>query len=202
MLKLFSCLLTIYLAQAAEPPFWKTKAKVFERIQNHEVIVSVTALDNANESPRFRLKLAGGGHVNAPCDFVYKTAHNYQELSRLSGFVEKSQYDSSTHILDVTISAFFYRSIFKLEIEEPKGPEKELVFHIISGPMRGLKWSISFADVKSGKCEIDWRGEYKYDQFPIPKLFLEFGLEAIYRHMAERLRSFTEREYKKLEMDK
>ena len=42
MLKWLTCLLTFALAQANEVPFWKAKAKVYERVQNREVIVAVT----------------------------------------------------------------------------------------------------------------------------------------------------------------
>jgi hypothetical protein len=38
-------------------------------------------------------------------------------------------------------------------------------------------------------------GEYSYDHFPVPKFFLEFGVEVIFQKMALRLRRYVEEQY-------
>ena len=194
MLKLMSCLLTIAVAQTL--PFWKSKAKVYERVQNREVIVSVTALDHTPEVPRYTLRVVGGGQSRVPCDFVFIQAENYEETARLSGYVTQAKFNPETRVMNVTVEAFFHSASMQIAVQSHPAPERKLDFTMLTGAMRGFQWALSFADLNSGICEIAIDGSYLYDQFPIPRLFLEFGMEAVFKRMAERLREQVEAHWK------
>jgi hypothetical protein len=196
MLKLMSCLLAVAMA-AGSLPFWKSKAKVYERVQNREVIVSVTNSEHKLESPRYELFISGGGQSQAPCDFIYKNAQHYEEIARLGGYVTEAKYHPDTQIMDVSIEALFHQASFKEEIKAtaPPAPPR-LDFRVVEGSMTGLAWHLDFVEVKPGICEVGMEGGYHYDEFPIPRIFLDFGMETVFKHMGERLREHMEGRWK------
>ena len=203
MLKLMACLISLSLA--SEAPFWKAKPKVFERIQNGEVIVSVTNQKVSEASmPKQRMHLSGAGRVSAPCGFAFRTAQNHEELAKLSGYISNAKYDPKTQVMEFTVSAFFHTSTMGVEIkpfERSAASSAEKIpahidYRLVSGPMKGLGWNVIFSEIEAKKCEIGVDGEYRYDDFPIPRIFLEFGLEMVLQGMAKRLRSHTEQAYK------
>src|SRR4051812_37606090 len=85
MLNLLTVLLCISFA--AEAPFWKAKPKVYDRVQNGEVIVSVTSGAGSEPSAPKQMRINGGGQVAAPCAFVFESAQKYEEVARLSGYI-------------------------------------------------------------------------------------------------------------------
>ncbi|MGZ3723646.1 MAG: hypothetical protein ACXVA9_11975 [Bdellovibrionales bacterium] len=193
MLNLLACLLSLSLA--AEVPFWKSKAKVHERIENGEVIVSVNAKDVSPQVPRYEMRVVGGGQVTAPCDFVYKAAQNYEEIALLSGYIKKAHYNAATQMMDFIIDAFFYSSAMSLEIKSHTEPIPKIDFRLASGPMKGFQWQMTFTDAALRKCEVGIDGNYKYAEFPIRRLFLEYGMQSVFQSMAQRLRGHVEDRY-------
>jgi hypothetical protein len=202
MLQWFTCLLTFAFAAGAEQPFWKSKPKVYERIQNREVIVSVSEAAGAAQG-RHVLRLSGAGQVAAPCDFVFKNAQRYEELAKTTGYVEKFQLDPGGQTMQVAIRVFGFSSEFKVQaiVKEGATP-KALEFTVLTGPMNGFTWGLAFDPVQPSKCEVAISGEYSYETFPIPKLFLEFGLEVIFQRIAQRLRGFVEESFTRPQNEK
>lgn len=193
MLKLLAALLCV--SSAADLPFWKTKEKWIERVQNGDVVVSVRSHDKEG-SPKHVMVLSGGGHVHVPCTYAFKEVQNYEEMAKISGYLRDSKYDSATHTLTFTVSAFFYASTMKAKMEV-KSESKPLWLEstLLNGPMQGLFYRLTFTELDSKKCEIGLSGEYAYDVFPIHRLFLEWGMEAVFQGMAKRLRSHVEEGY-------
>ena len=61
--------------------------------------------------------------------------------------------------------------------------------------MTGFSGRVALTDLPKNKCEVGFEGDYKYDEFPIPKLFLEFGMEVIFQRIALRMRGYVEDQY-------
>ena len=100
------------------------------------------------------------------------------------------------HVMDVGLKAYGYRSQFKLAVQaDAKATPRHLDFHMLTGPMKDFAWRLDFTSIPSAKCEIGIQGDYSYLRFPIPKIFLEFGLEVLFQRMAARLRSHLESAY-------
>lgn len=169
----------------AEDPFWKTKAKLYDRVKNGEVIVSVTAHDMSPAQPKWNLVLAGGGHVRAPCAVVFREAEKFEEAAKLTGYFENPKYDPATGKMQATISAYGFRRLVNMAVTANDGREVEM--RMLDGPMRGFWWRLSLSEIKSSVCEVALTGDYGYDEFPIPRLFLQFGMEVIFKRTAERL---------------
>lgn len=180
------------VAGAEAPPFWKAKEKVYSRVREGEVIVSVRSGDPVQPFKK-RLTINGGGHVQAPRDFVFAYAQDFDQIARLSGFIQKAKYDAEAGTVDADIAAFGYKSSFRLKVSSDSSAEpKRIGLEMVKGPLTGLRSSVTFASLSGDKTEVGIEGDYRYDEFPIPKMFLEFGMEVVFQKMAVRLRSTAE----------
>jgi hypothetical protein len=180
---------------AAEAPFWKSKEKVYARIRSGEVIVSVK--EDTPSGSKHRLVMSGGGWVAAPLAFVRDYSSDYAKVAKACPFVTQAKWSAATKRLSVQISAFGHGAHLVLSVEKLKGEEGH-GFTIVEGPMHGLEMKISFvqADVKHTEAALS--GSYDYERFPIPRLFLEFGMEVILRRTAWRLRHQVETEFRRI----
>lgn len=191
---MFSIILALNVIASAEEPFWRAKDKVYERIQNREVIVSVKSVAR-NSGPKHLLAIAGGGQVNAPCAFVFEASKDYETLAKESGYIDQAKYDSSTQILDARIAAYGFKTDVGVKI---LSRDSALIYQIVKGPVTGMKGEFQFLPSKNpGRCDVGIVGDYSYDKFPIPELFLKFGMEFMLQRMAGRLRAYSEDLYKK-----
>jgi hypothetical protein len=196
MLKWLNCWLTFALALASETPFWKAKPKVYERIQEREVIVRVNSSKNPSAPPAAQLDTAGGGQVNAPCAFVFKTMQNYEQLTKASDDIKAAHYAAKEQTLKLRVEAFAFKADLLIEVKPVGPPDQAILYRILQGPMTGYRGRVELQAVAKNNCEVGFSGEYQFDKFPIPKLFLDFGLEVIFQRMAIRLRGYVEDEYK------
>jgi len=179
--------LIVFSSAHADDPFWKSKAKVYERVQQGEVIVSVNAHDITPKKPHMDLDIKGGGHVPAPCSFVYAESRKYEQVARYSDYVKEAKFNPDTNQMRVKISAFGFSRELTMAITVIADRDTE--FRLLDGPMPGFWWRSQMTEFKPGVCEIAMTGGYKYDEFPIPRFFLEFGMEVIFKRMAQQMRS-------------
>ena len=201
MLRGFLAFLALTAAAHAGPkPFWQAKDKVYERVKSGEIIVAVTSA--SPEAPlKNRLTINGGGWVRAPRDFVFEYAQDFDKLARLSGFIEKSAYDKDGGNIRLTVSALGYKAELKAKVASVRDADpKRIEFEVVEGVVKGMRNQILFVNPESpGKTEVAIQGEYRYDTFPIPKAFLEFGMEVVFQKMAARLRQQVETAYRGVE---
>jgi hypothetical protein len=200
MLKLLLFLLPLAAVHAEDPaPFWKSKEKVYERIRQGEVIVAVKKDKGLPGLPPNRLKIDGGGHVNAPRDFVFKKSLEFEELAKESGYISRCKYDAAEQKLEMEVKAFGYTAIQKLRLKiDEKSEPRKLFYEVIEGPLKGMTGVFEYSELKGPKAEVGIRGDFHYDKLSIPTFFVEFGFEVIFQRMAINLRSYVEREYKKV----
>ncbi len=181
------------LGRADEVPFWKSKEKFYDRVKEGEILVSVKSVAAAHEGFKNTLYLTGGGHVAAPADFVFATATDFQRVARLSGYITKAEYFSAQHRLELHLSAYGYetRMDLSLKVDKDSSP-KTISYHVIQGPLHGLRGAINIVKLSDKRTEVGMYGEYNYDQLSLPQFFVEFGLEVIFQKMAARLRRYVE----------
>lgn len=185
---------------ATEAPFWKSKEKAVERIQNGEILVAVTSNSPQKSSPKNHLRILGGGHVGAPVEFVVKQALDFENAAKISEHIKSAKYDAAARTLEIGVGAFGHTGKMKLAIAtSPQDKPRSIEFTVIEGSMKGLKGKFDFAEVpgKSPQTEVGIDAEFRYDDFPVPKVFLEFGLEVVFQRMAGRLRGHVEEQYRK-----
>jgi hypothetical protein len=186
------------VAEPNDSPVWKN-AKYYERVQNGEVIVSVSTTAKAPElTKKWRLILQGGGELKASREFAFATAQKYEDLPRASGYIKKADYDPSSRLLAIDIEAFGYAAHQVVHVvADASGEPWKLKYKVVVGPMAGMHGAVQFYSIKAKVSDVGITGQYDYDKFPIPRMFLSFGMEAMLKFMAVRLRSFVESEFKK-----
>jgi len=199
MLKWLTCLLTF--AHAQDLPLWKVKDKLFERVKNGEVVVLVREAKVKSAVPNEkRLEIEGGGHVAASRSVVFTVAQRYEELPSFSDFIKSSKFNPATSLITLEVSAFGYATSMDVWVKAHQIEQKsELKYEVKTGPMAGLTGRVTMTELQRAKTEVGLEGEFKYTQFPLPQLFLEYGLEFAFRRLAWRLRTHAEQEHRKNE---
>ncbi len=173
----------------ADEPYWKRKEKVYKRIENREILVSVLS----KEDPRGQstMTIRGGGQVPRPCDEVFARAQQYEKAAKASAFVSSAQFDSASDILAVKIEAFGRSANIRMQLKAHP-TERRIDFKVVDGPMTGLSGRYDFFIAKTKKCDVGIDANYSYSEFPLPRFFLEFALEVMFQKMAGSLRQFVE----------
>lgn len=189
-LRILAIRLAVHAATVA-PPFWKAKEKVYQRVQDGEVIVAVRAVDARSPRGGRRLKIDGGAQVRAPCDFVFAYARDIRKVATQAPFVEKAVLDGDR--LKLTLAAFGHRTDLRLSAHVfDEAVPRRLEFDVLEGRLRGLELALSFDPIKASarpaKCEVGLTGDYPFTELALPKVFAEFGMEVVLQKMAERLR--------------
>jgi hypothetical protein len=183
------------VAGAEDLPFWKAKEKIYSRIQDGEVIVSVKSAE-PRPPMAHRVSFAGGGQAKVPRDFLFGYARDFEKMALMSGAIDKAAYHKDTGTMDAHVSSFGYHADMVIAIQADEGDPKKINFEILKGPVKGMRGSLHFTSLAATKSEVGMNGEYGYDKFPLPKFFLEFGMEVVLQKMAVRLRNAAEKAFR------
>lgn len=186
---LFILMILLPFSSPAEEPFWRAKEKVYQRIQNREVIVSVSSHDET--AGGHRLVIRGGGQVNAPCSEVSKSAQNYEPMAKASGYLDDAKFNADTSILEGHIRAYGLKSKLEMKLQTLS---PEIGYEILTGPLKGLTGRFQFFDAGK-KCDVGMTGDFAYEKFPVPQFFLRFGMEVMLQRMAGKIRAFAEEQH-------
>lgn len=182
--------LSLFLVPAFATPFWKAKDKFHTRIQNGEVLVSV----HEESREAHRLNIEGGAQVKATKDFTVQTTRDYERIARLTGYVDEAQYDASSGILKAKLAAYGYHAKMDIKMQNL---DDGISFEVVEGTLKGLQMQIHVESVTPNVSEVGMDGTYAYEKFPLPRFFLEFGMEVIFKRMAWRLRQQVESDFKR-----
>lgn len=186
----------------AEVPFWKAKEKVYQRIQEERaVIFSVRTEKMANDKQT--LLWNGGGQTSAPLDFTYKTAINIEHVKKGIDYIEEIRWEgppfAPTSRLYVKAKAYGLEADMRFIMRTT--PSSALHFEIVEGTLKGAEGDFTLVEVVNPdlhkRTEVGMTGHFDYVKFPLPKIFLEFGIEIILQRMAVQMRSYVEELYKK-----
>jgi hypothetical protein len=192
---------------AEEVPFWKAKSKVYKKIlEERAVMVAVKTIDDSSvkATPKI-MQMLGGGIIHVPQKFAFETAKDFKKLEKVSSHIRQATWIPKTETLYLHTEAFNYHAQMNLKVKFIEGVEKSTIqWTHVSGVFTGMEGRIEFATLLPAKgataterSEIALATGYRYNKFPIPALFLEFGLEVIMQKIAGRMRSFIEEEYKR-----
>lgn len=181
----------------AEKPFWQVKEKAIERIKNREILVVVKS------APKDQGKLLlaqGGGRVNAPAEFTFQRALEYEQLPKHSSFIEQAIFNKETQELTIKVSAYGYHDKFRIKLDvRDKMDPKEVGYTVVEGSLKGFSGLFWFQPLESKTSEVGLEGRLEYEEIPVPKIFLEFGMEVVMQRLAGKLREYAETEFKKKE---
>jgi len=184
------------------PPFWREKPHLFDRIKRRRaIIVSVRSHKLETESGH-ELRMQGGGMISVPKDFAYEHSKDLEVLKKTGNYVKELNLDKETGRLFLHTAAFRYHAKMHMQVSykenHDKSPEKSVIqFEIVRGTFQGMKGEFNFEEYNGGRTIIGFNSLYNYEELPIPRFFVRFGLEVVIQKMSERIRSVIESEYKK-----
>lgn len=180
-------------------PWWRRKEKAKMKLQEeNRVLVSVVSeVSSEKTSPLHQMRMSGVGWVKAPAAFVSARLREFYRLKDLSDYILESTYTPSQKRLYLHIEAFNYHAHMWMDILLQNGSKEkyQIFFHVVDGTLQGMKGVVQVVELKPDRSELSLTAFYAYDQFPIPKFFLEFGLEIVLKKVAEAMRSMMEELY-------
>jgi hypothetical protein len=180
----------------AEKPFWQIKPKAVERIKNREILVVVKS---APKDKGKRLIAQGGGRVAAPAAFTFRRALEFNQLPKLSGYIEAADFDEKARELIIKVGAYGYHGKMRLKLDIRDRTPQEIGFNVIEGSLKGFNGLFWFETLGAKTSEVGLEGDLSYEKIFVPKIFLEFGMEVVLQRLAGKLRQYVEDEYKKRE---
>lgn len=171
-------------------PFWKSKEKVYERIKQGEVIVSAKSKNDV-------LEVQGGGHVEAPREFVIAQTLDFENLPKASSYIEFAKFDAAAQKLKLKIAAFGHRAelLMKVKVDRNANPPR-LEYEVLEGALVGMTGVLSFAEINPMRTEVGIFSQFNYGALSVPRIFVEFGFEVVFQRMAINLKNRVEHEYK------
>jgi Polyketide cyclase / dehydrase and lipid transport len=202
-------------------PFWRAKPKVFAKITDErQIVVSVNAEKRGSKSV---LLMDGGGLVSAPAETSFAEAQKYQNLKELSDDIVEVKTGPAADDVFIHTQAFNYHARMMMKVttetvavaakktvtETKSSPQaatatvesQHLRFTVVDGNFKGMTGEFNFSPYKS-KTILGFHAEYEYDVLPMPKFFVEFGLEVVLQRVASRMRSYIEEIVKQQAIEK
>ena len=182
-------------------PFWKAKEKIYRRIQEERAVVVAVHTEALSENPKHTeafpeggqtLVFGGGGQISTPLMFTYEQALQFENLKSVTDYIKEIRTEGDR--LFIRANAFSYEANMWLKLTPT--PHRNIHFEVVQGTLKGLRGDIRLEKIETTKTEIGISGNYDYVQFPIPRLFAEFGIEVVLQRMAIRLRSLIEEKYR------
>lgn len=171
----------------------------------------------------WQLRMSGAGQMKAPGAFAFARIREFHRLQEVSPYVLESKFEEKRGRLFLHLLAFSYhaRMLMEISFQEKSHPEsgagkdvlatksRQIFFHILEGTLRGMKGVVAVQDqdqlATSGphlarkgsefESELSLMAFYDYSTLPIPRLFVEFGLEVILKQIAQKMRTMVETLY-------
>lgn len=178
-------------------PYWKTKPKVRDRIeQQRAIVVSVRDEESKDAKNPKHLFLSGAGQTRTPARWTFAEAQKFENLKKISDHFKEVKWEAARSELYLHGEAFKYHARMHVKIETQSESEPYMItFNVVRGSFSGLKGKITFEDNKRGKTLIGFQADYGYKKLPMPAFFIEFGLEFVLQRVAGALREFLEKTY-------
>ena len=173
-------------------PFWQRKQKILKRIrERRDIMVNVKSLNGDKKLKT--LEMQGVGVVNSSIEQSYETAKNFSNLEKVSGHIKKIQFNEAKRQLFMHSEAFNYHAKMWMLVDlDDKEDKKQIRFLVEKGVFKGMRGSITFFTSQISKSRIEFLAVYNYTELPVPRFFVEFGLEVVVQKIAAKMRTFIE----------
>lgn len=186
-------------AQYVEKPFWRIKPKLLKKIlDERSIIVSVSTIEKkTNQSALHRLLMRGGGMIKRGVADTFAEVQKYENLKKVSSRIVEVKFFSEKNELFVHCEAFNYHARMWMSVdptqEKTENGERQLKFKVLRGNFVGMTGVFTFENHKPGITLMGFHAEYEYQTLPMPRFFVEFGLEVVLQKVARDMRTFLEK---------
>lgn len=174
------------------PYFWREKDSVREKmIKERFIPVSVQRTDGV-------WSMKGAGKVQAPSEFVYKMARDFDRLRKQSDHFKKVEWSEEKKELEVVFRVISkdMKVRYKMTSERTEGPVRHMIWQVIEGKYTGAQTALLIEDAGSQECEVLFLSSYSGEISWMPDFMLSLAVEAVLHHVATSLRIKAENEWK------
>lgn len=198
LLILLGMVVTAFVTKAStfsfdEKPFWRVKPKPFAKITEDREIVVLVKTENEKAEVK-TLKMDGGGALKRSASEVFADVQKYSNLKQVSERIVEVSYDSAKNELFVHCEAFQYHARMWMSVHpETVNNERRLNFKVLRGHFVGMQGAFTFEEFKPQMTLMGFRAVFDYKTLPMPRFFVEFGLEVVLQKVAKDMRTFLEK---------
>lgn len=173
-------------------PVWrKTKKYRKSMAEEDKIWVVAKTRDSAGSGLKQELAIAGAGMTTASKARAFSVLKNFGSWAELGEYIHRSEYDSKRQKLYLHLKALGYYAKMFLDVRLHDSEEfSDLYMKVTRGHFLGMVVAFRvLKDAKSRKSEILMTAVHPFETLPLPKSFIEFGLEFVFQHIAQKLRS-------------
>lgn len=180
-------------AAASAKPFWKSKPALLKKMnEDRAIIVSVNREDSKDGKIIFTM--AGAGVVARDKFACFTLAQDYPKLKEVSDNFRTVTYDASERRLFVITEALGYQARMLMQLTPVSEDwRSEIQWEVIWGSFKGMKGVIGFEKLGPRATEVSFTGRFEATELPIPKFLMGFALEVVTQKVAEKMRSYLEK---------
>ena len=202
---IFLYLIFIGLGQASEKT-WEQELEYWNQLrfqkkfQEKEILVSVTVTDRPKGLiPPQSLNHNGAFYVGTYAKSGFQRTKGFQFLKNMKEYIKSYKWNEKNKSLYIKGQAFKYHAQLWMkfeyhEIQSKEGPLYEIRWTHTKGLFTGMKGVLRFKDIGRRKHQITMTARYNFSKLPLPKFFVQFGLEVVLQKAAFKLRQYIEHE--------
>lgn len=193
-----------------EQPFWRSKTRLYRQIlEDRKIVVSVKKEEPSRGSgpssgSQKVFRVVGAGLVHSPIKECFNDVQNFENLPKVSSHFRSARQDRRNQMVFLRIEALGYtaRLMMSYRVSVDKKDEKQLDFQVTEGALKGLVGHYNFKSLGDQRTEVALWSFYKGERWPLPDFFLKFTLEVIAEKVAQKMRTYLERSYRKRSVSK
>lgn len=178
-----------------EFPFWKTKPKLYKKIQEDKYIVVSARL--TKEKKEKMMRIVSAGHIQAPLDYSWNRVLDFSNYVKVTKYITKAHYNPKTKQLFLRMEVYGYVASMWMQLkmtDTHKG--KSIFYEVIKGNFVGLKGYIHLISFGPKITEISSYGKLIAKEIPLPAVLVNIGMEVAGRQITSKMRSYIEVAFK------
>lgn len=166
------------------------KPEIYERVMGDRQVHSYGSLDSIpGQSEKKRYSIYAIMLVRADRSMTRRVLTDYPIYAKMVPFVEKSEYNPETHLLDIRGSILKWVMESKIRFEDRS--DRWVHFTVIDGSFTGLVGDMFFESKDPKGTLVYLQGEVQGTHFP-PAFILERGAEMALEFTGKRMRTYIE----------
>jgi hypothetical protein len=140
------------------------------------------------------LYIAGAGMTKANKNQAFRQLKKFSEWTELSDYVVASDYSEEKSELFLHLKAYGYFAKMHMDVAfASRDDSHDLFMKVIKGHFLGMTVGFRIQkDAKSRNSEILMTALHPFETLPLPRFFVEFGLEVVFQQLGQRLRQKME----------
>lgn len=179
--------------------FWRNNPTLKDTILTKGLVVGAVKLNESKQNSVKTLIMQSIGVVNVPLKQSFEFASNLENYTRMSKYIEKIQVYKTKKLLYARTRAFNYYAEFLVQTMQikPNNEGAQLQWRVVGGLFEGMVIVFNLRPLNEHKTEVVMTAKYKFKTLPLPlpKFFVEFGLEVIMQETGKELSKLLEADY-------